>query len=75
MNEENPQFRLRKKQRSEQEQGVRQESQEVTFGSVEELLREDVKQTPPPEGIRTRLEDSLRQEPVPRKPWWRRWLG
>jgi len=45
------------------------------FGSVEELLRYDAKQTNVPPAIAQRLNQSLRNEPCPARPWWRRWLG
>jgi hypothetical protein len=45
------------------------------FGSVEELLRHDAKQTCVPPAIAQRLNRSLQNEPCPPRSWWRRWLG
>ena len=45
------------------------------FASVEEMLRYDASQTPPPETVAARLQDSLAQEPAPRRPWWKRWFA
>lgn len=46
------------------------------FATPEELLRHDRAQTPVPDAVATRLEQSLAVEPVPAKPaWWRRWLS
>lgn len=56
-------------------QVVQQTGQAREFGSVEEMLQFDAAQTPVPETLEPRLQESLRQEPRPRRPWWTRWFG
>lgn len=56
-------------------QAARQIQAGSEFASAEELLRADRAQTQPPPQIETRLQQSLAQEPPPRRPWWKRWLG
>jgi hypothetical protein len=45
------------------------------FANAEELLRYDAKQTPVPSVIAQRLQKSVADLPVPKAPWWKRWLG
>jgi hypothetical protein len=45
------------------------------FASVEEMLRYDAKQAKVPPGIASRLNQTLRNEARPGRPWWRRLLG
>ena len=45
------------------------------FGSVEEVLREDRAQTPPPTALAHRVAEGIRQAGPPPRPWWARWLG
>ncbi|HUA68526.1 MAG TPA: hypothetical protein VMA13_08255 [Candidatus Saccharimonadales bacterium] len=63
----------------EQQQISETRSQQKTsareFGSVEELLRYDTKQTNVPPGIAQRLGRSLQNEPRPAQAWWQRWFG
>lgn len=62
----------------EQEQVVESKSVQMTsreFGSVEEVLREDAKQTEVPPEIARRLGESLRNEPRPERSWWQRLTG
>jgi len=42
------------------------------FASVEELIREDARQTLVPPGIAQRLRKSSAELPQPARPWWRR---
>jgi len=54
----------------------RQENQTAgQFDSVEELIRFDAGQTPPPETIAERLKESIAAEPKPTLSWWRRLFG
>jgi hypothetical protein len=63
----------------EQQSPTHQEAQHHTvqeFATVEELLRQDARDTLVPPIIAQRLEQSLSQLPAPpRRPWWRRILG
>jgi hypothetical protein len=45
------------------------------FHSVEEMIRFDLEQNPAPEKIAERLQESIAQEPPPRKSWWERLFG
>ncbi len=76
MNPEPNKPRLQHKQRQEEEsteqQSVQQQSVPREFASVEEMLRYDVNQTPPPPAIAERLRDSLEAEPPAKGSWWRR---
>lgn len=45
------------------------------FATAEELLRHDRAATPLPDGIESRLKQSLAAEPAPSRPWWKRLLG
>jgi hypothetical protein len=62
----------------EQQQVSETQSQQKTssreFGSVEELLRHDAKQTTVPPDIAQRLGRSLQNDPPPARSWWRRWF-
>lgn len=62
----------------EQQQVSETRSQQKTsareFGSVEELLRYDAKQTNVPPEIAQRLGRFLQNEPRPTRSWWRRWF-
>jgi negative regulator of sigma E activity len=73
-----PRNELRQQQQQNHElaqtQGL-QSTQGKEFSSVEEMLRFDAAQNPPPEAIRNRLEASVEAEPAPQKPWWKRWFG
>ena len=42
------------------------------FASVDDLIRYDAAQTPVPETIGTRLNDSINDEPKRTRNWWRR---
>ncbi len=43
------------------------------FATVEDLLRADRAQTPPPPQLEARVRQSLARETPPRRPWWWRW--
>jgi hypothetical protein len=52
---------------------VQEESQAThEFNSVEEMIRLDAQQTPPPDRIAERLKESIAREPAPPKSWWQR---
>jgi hypothetical protein len=53
----------------QQEQTARQ------FDSVEELIRFDTANTPPPETLAERLKESIEAEPKPARSWWQRLFG
>ncbi|HTV62149.1 MAG TPA: hypothetical protein VMH30_06230 [Verrucomicrobiae bacterium] len=44
------------------------------FATPEEMLRHDAKQTQVPPQIAHRLSQSLQNEPLSPRPWWKRWL-
>jgi hypothetical protein len=45
------------------------------FASVDDLIRFDASQHPPPEVLAERLKASTAREPKPVVSWWRRLLG
>lgn len=62
----------------EQQQASEVQSRQTSareFGSVEELLRYDAKQTEVPAAVAQRLGRSLQKEPRPARSWWRRWFS
>ena len=71
-------MKQQKKFKSQEQQRTSEaQSQQTTireFTSVEELLRFDAKQTSAPLTIAERLNQSLQNQPRPRRPWWRRWF-
>jgi hypothetical protein len=64
-------------QREQQEVSETQKSQAETkeFGSVEEILRHDAKQTVVPPAVTQRLDESIKNSPCRPRSWWRRLLG
>lgn len=46
-----------------------------SFNSLEEVIGEDRAQTAVPPEVAERLNESIRKEPAPGKPWWRKLLG
>ena len=70
MNPEGP--NLKQTQRSETAQALVQEQKGVQFASVEEMLRHDANQNPPPGRLAEKLSDTMAREPRVEKPWWRR---
>lgn len=68
-----------KKSRLNQQQQARQESAQqsqpgLEFAGVEDLLRHDREQTPPPAALEARVKQSIAAEPPPSRPWWKRWF-
>jgi hypothetical protein len=75
-----PKSHLQQHQQREQaaEQEVANQAQtHREFGSVEELLRYDASQTPPPPAIAEKLKTSLGENELSesRQSWWRRLFG
>lgn len=64
----------RQQERTVSEETTLQQSGVREFGSVEELLRHDAAQNPPPAALAKRIEESIRQEPT-RGSFWSRWFG
>jgi hypothetical protein len=62
--------------REQQEAAVTSHSAQTqsgqTFGSVEDLLRYDAAQTPPPLAVAERLAQSIAREPPRFRSWWER---
>ncbi len=69
-----PPFHQQPQQSGETRQQARSQDGAAQFESVEELLRHDADQNPPPPGIAEKLKGSLASEPVKARPWWKRWL-
>lgn len=69
----NPPKRLRQEQRLEETLEQRQELHEKIFDSVEDMLRYDASQTPPPPSLAGRLAATLAAQPKPQA-WWKRFL-
>ena len=67
-------FKPEQQQQSAAAQETRQQSARE-FASVEELIREDAKQTLVPPGIAQRLRKTSAELPQPARPWWRRLFG
>ena len=76
----NPHKKLSSRQKSEESEQLTAQSQTESqsqheFQTVEELLRHDAHQTPVPQTIARRLQESIELNPPPPRPWWRRLLG
>ena len=67
--------RLQHREQTSEQQMTTQGQTHREFGSVEELLRYDASQTPPPAAIAERLQASLEAEPPPKRSWWQRLFG
>jgi hypothetical protein len=66
------------KMREQSEQAeVKQEAvaQAREFASAEEVLRADAAGMEVPERVKTRLAESIAQEPTKSGPWWRKLFG
>ncbi|MBI4327684.1 MAG: hypothetical protein HY674_20830 [Chloroflexi bacterium] len=75
MNPDPPKFQQQQRQQQEQHAEVNQVQQKQAgqeFASVEEMLRLDARQNPPPPTVAKRLNDSIAREPKPRRSWWQR---
>ncbi len=76
----NPPKKLTSRQKAEESQELSAQSQtenqsQLEFQNVEDLLRYDSERTPVPQTIARRLQESIDQNPLPARPWWRRLLG
>jgi hypothetical protein len=47
----------------------------LEFGSVEEMLRHDARENPPPPELEQRVAASVAELPPPARSWWRRWFS
>lgn len=78
MNPQSPKNRLRQVEKAlEQERTLEQTHSTPAgheFASVEEMLRQDAAQTPPPPSIWERLKKNL-DKPIEKPSWWRRWFS
>ena len=60
---------------SEQQEHQQEKSEVKEFSSVEEMLRHDAAQTVVPPGVAAKLNQSIRNAPVPEtKSWWQRFF-
>ena len=46
----------------------------LEFNSAEDLLRHDARQVPVPAAVAARLHESIRDLPLPRQAWWKRFF-
>lgn len=74
MNPELP--RLRQQQREQEQLAHSSDSKAVAreFASAEEMIRHDTKEIEVPPSIAHRLNESIKREPKPAKPWWKRFV-
>jgi hypothetical protein len=75
-----PPKKLTKRQAEEQQAAIgHQQAQDKVgreFATVEEMLRQDALETPVPEEIAKRLQQSVRELPPPTpRAWWRKLFG
>jgi len=77
MNAERSRFRHLGQEEASSSQGasVEEASGRRSFNSLEEVIGEDRAQTAVPPEVAERLNESIRKEPAPGKPWWRKLLG
>jgi hypothetical protein len=68
-----PPSRLNQQQQARQE-SPQQSRQGLEFAGVEDLLRHDREQTPPPTALEARVQQSIAAEPPPSRPWWKKWF-
>jgi hypothetical protein len=68
--------KLQQHEQSATEQAVTQAAGAAEFRSAEEMVRFDALQTRVPDGVKSRLADSVAREPKapPDRPWWKRLL-
>lgn len=63
---------------SEQEQQLSHQAQQqagLEFGTVEDMLRHDARQTPVPPNIAHRLQESIGSATPKSRSWWQRLFG
>lgn len=66
-------FNTEQPQHAVEQQAAQNRGREFT--TVEEMLRFDAAQTPPPPGIAQRLQKSAAGLPSPKAAWWKRFFG
>ena len=57
-----------------QEQTVQQPAGRE-FGSVDEMIRYDAQQNPPPAHLANRVAESVADLPKPARSWWQKWFA
>lgn len=64
------------KEQAVEAQQAGQKANAIEFATVEDALRQDAAQTQVPETVKSRLAESVRKEPGPKRTrsWWRRLL-
>ena len=70
--------KLRQEQQQAEETAELRREEKATgleFKLVEDAIRFDAHQNPPPERIAERLKDSIAREPARPRSWWRRLFG
>lgn len=67
--------RLTSHQNQQSESTQTQAQQPREFETAEELLRFDAAHTAVPPSVAERLQESIRSQTTPDRPWWKRWLG
>jgi len=77
MSTEQSRFRHMGREEASSRQGasVEEAGGRRSFNSLEEVIGEDRALTGVPPEVAERLNESIRKEPAPGKPWWRKLLG
>jgi hypothetical protein len=79
MESDSPPSHLQHQQQQHEElqagEQTRQAHAGLEFATAEDLLRHDRAATPLPDGLESRLKQSLAAEPPLPRPWWKRLLG
>ena len=75
MNPQLPKNRLRQTEKVLEQEQTNSDQNAQEFPSVEELLRQDAAQTPPPASIWERLKKNLGETPSAKPSWWRKWFS
>jgi hypothetical protein len=47
----------------------------LEFASVEEMMRHDAQQNPPPPQLAHRVAESVSKLPKPARSWWQKWFS
>lgn len=69
--------RLRQDQQQHSQESLHQSSSTSvqSYHSVEDMLRKDAEQNPPPDSLSHRVATSATAEVPQSKPWWRKLMG
>lgn len=73
-----PPFSKLQHQRVEETTAHKQTAQQQPgrqFASVDELIRYDAEQNPPPAELANRVAESVAGLPKPARSWWKRWFS